>query len=97
MIRLLTGLVGLSFVVVLVVLNAANLTTFNFFGVVYADVPVIVVALLSFLLGILYAVVYFLAEKVRSRFRGRGRGRPAPTVSAAPDVPPGPAEPPKGE
>jgi len=89
MIRLFTGLVGLGFVVVLVVLNAANLTTFNFFGAVYADVPVIVVALLSFLLGILYAVVYFLAEKIRSRLRGRNR--PRPTGGSAP------AEPPKGE
>lgn len=93
MIRLFTGLVGLGFVVVLVVLNAANLTTFNLFGAVYADVPVIVVALLSFLLGILYAVVYFLAEKVRSRFRGRNR----PTGSARTSAAPGPAEPPKGE
>lgn len=88
MVRLFIGLIGLSVVVILVLLNSANLATFNLFGVVYSNVPVIAVALASFLLGILYAALYFLTEKVKRRLRGRRKERTAPPQA------PGPAEPP---
>ena len=61
MIRLIVGVLILAVLAVLFALNAGNKTDLNLFGSKLQQVSVVVVAVASFILGVLYSfIVYFL-------------------------------------
>lgn len=70
-IRLVISLVLLIVLAVLIVLNLEYATTFNFFGSKLDNIPVIVIALLSFVLGVVYSFLYYfinlLAKKGKTQ------------------------------
>lgn len=66
MYRLILSAVFLLVVAVLILLNSTYTTSFNLFGKVYENLSVVVIVLLSFVGGILYAFLYFLYGKVRN-------------------------------
>ncbi len=67
MFRIVAGALALIVVIVVMVLNLSNTTDFNLFGFVYSDIPVYVVSLISFALGVVYTLAYCVGEKIRSR------------------------------
>ena len=76
MIRLIYSIVLLVVLAVLVVFNARYTTTFSLFGRSFEEVPVIAVALVSFVVGVIYSFVFyvlrFLDKRRRARFKQRG-------------------------
>ena len=61
MVRLIVGVVILAVLAVLFALNAGNKTDLNLFGYQMQGVSVVVVAVASFILGVLYSfIIYFL-------------------------------------
>jgi uncharacterized integral membrane protein len=77
MFRVIVSIVFLVLIAVLIVLNIGNASTFNFYGFSFPDVPVIVVAILSFVAGVLYSFLFyairFLDRKRRERLKERVR------------------------
>jgi uncharacterized integral membrane protein len=59
--RIIFSIVSLIAFAVIVVMNIGTNSSFNLFGWEFADVPVIVIAILSFVAGALYSFVYYLA------------------------------------
>lgn len=55
----------------LVLLNSAYTTSFNLFGKIYEQVPVIMVILISFFTGICYIIVFYLYSKTRKFSKNR--------------------------
>lgn len=76
MIRLIYSIVLLVVLAVLVVFNARYTTTFSLFGRGFEEVPVIAVALVSFVLGVIYSFVFyvlrFLDKRRRVKLKQRG-------------------------
>jgi len=55
----------------LVLLNSTYTTSFNLFGKIYEQVPVILVILISFFTGICYTIVFYLYGKARKFSKNR--------------------------
>jgi uncharacterized integral membrane protein len=76
MIRLIFSIVLLVVLAILVVFNARYTTPFSLFGWKAEEVPVIAVALVSFVLGVVYSFVFyflrFLDRRHRMRLKERG-------------------------
>jgi len=75
MIRLIFSIVLLVVLAVLVMFNARYTTAFSVFGYKVEEVPVIVVALLSFVLGVGYSFIFYLLRFLDSRRRSRLKQR----------------------
>ncbi len=61
MVRLIVGVVILAVLAVLFALNAGNQTKLNLFGYRIEEVSVVIVAVASFIIGVLYSfIIYFL-------------------------------------
>ena len=75
MIRLIVGVVILVVLAVLFALNAGNKTDLNLFGSRLEQVSVVIVAVASFILGVLYSfIIYFLRfidRRRRASFKSR--------------------------
>lgn len=103
MIRLIIGVVILVLLGVLFALNGRNTSTVNLFGYEAKDVPVIAVAIVSFVLGVLYSLVLYLLRFIDRRRKAGARSREQelkdlkstrPAVSAAtPGSEPAPGKP----
>ncbi len=65
MVRLILSIVSLIFLSWIIGSNIGNTAPFNLFGRVYENVSVVVIALLSFVLGIIYSFGYFVYGKIR--------------------------------
>lgn len=76
MIRLTFSIALLVVLAVLVLFNARYSTSFSLFGFAVEEVPVIAVALLAFVLGVVYSFVFyvlrFLDKQRRVRLKQRG-------------------------
>jgi uncharacterized integral membrane protein len=76
MIRLIFSIVLLVVLALLVVFNARYTTPFSLFGWRVEELPVIAVALVSFVLGVVYSFVFyvlrFLDRRHRARLKERG-------------------------
>jgi len=75
MIRLIIGVVILVLLGVLFALNGRNTSTVNLFGYEAKDVPVIAVAIVSFVLGVLYSLVLYLLRFIDRRRKAGLRSR----------------------
>ena len=75
MIRLIIGVVILVILAVLFALNGRNTSTVNLFGYEAKDVPVIAVAIVSFVLGVLYSLVLYLLRFIDRRRKAGQRDR----------------------
>ncbi len=77
MFRVIITAVVLVLLAVLIVLNAGNTAAFNFYGLELKDAPIIAVAILAFVAGILYSflfyVIRFLDRRRRDALRERAR------------------------
>ena len=60
MARIILSIFFLIVFTVLIILNLDNRTAFNVFGFNFADLPTTAVALVSFVLGVLYSFIYYL-------------------------------------
>ncbi len=90
--KLFFTLVYLALFTILLVLNFANKSAVNIFGFIYRDVPVVVIALSSFLLGVLYAFVLCAVSHFRKRRKIKEQeepqARPESPRQEPPAVPP---------
>lgn len=84
MFRLIAGISGLIAIIVVMVLNLENKTNFNLFGIEYSDIPVYVVSLISFALGVLYSLAYCLGEKIRAHGKRKAKLKNAAPPAAEP-------------
>jgi uncharacterized integral membrane protein len=75
MIRLIIGVVILVLLGVLFALNGRNTATVNLFGYEAKEVPVIAVAIVSFVLGVLYSLVLYLLRFIDRRRKAGLRSR----------------------
>ncbi len=57
--RIIFSIISLIALAVIIVMNAGTSVPFNLFGWVFDDVPIIVVAILSFVLGALHSFIYY--------------------------------------
>ncbi|MDA3941249.1 MAG: hypothetical protein PF693_18385 [Spirochaetia bacterium] len=77
MFRLIVSVFSLVILAVLIVFNLEYRTSFSFYGLELADIPVMVVAILSFALGVVYSFVFyltnFLAKKSKNRMIEKGK------------------------
>lgn len=73
MVRIILSIVSLIFLSWIIALNVGTSTDFNLFGKVFEDVSVVVIAFLSFVLGIIYSFGYYVYGRIRkagnSKFR----------------------------
>jgi len=73
--RIVFSLVVLVVIATLIVLNAGSVAPFNLFGHTFAEVPVIVIAICGFVVGVLYSFVYYLMRAVAKMRRARLLGK----------------------
>ena len=73
--RIVFSIVVLLVIAALIVLNAGSVTPFNLFGHTFSEVPVIVVAICGFVVGVLYSFVYYLMRAVVKLRRARLQGK----------------------
>jgi uncharacterized integral membrane protein len=71
MVRLIFSVVMLVLIAVLIVLNAGTIVSFNLFGWTFPEVPVIVVAIAGFTVGVLYSFLFYLLRSVAKIRRAR--------------------------
>jgi len=76
MFRLIIGILFLVILAVLIVLNLGYDTSFNFYGWKFQDIPVMVIAILSFVLGVIYSFVNYvnnyLAKMSKNKIKKQG-------------------------
>jgi uncharacterized integral membrane protein len=65
MIRIILSIVSLLVLSFIIVLNIQYKTSFSLFFRVYEDIPVVVIAFLSFVLGIIYSFGYYVYGRIR--------------------------------
>jgi uncharacterized integral membrane protein len=86
MFRVIITIIILILFAVLIVLNVGNTSAFNLYGINFQNVPAIVVAILSFVAGVLYSflfyVIHFLDRRRRERLKDRARKVRAREVKA---------------
>ena len=75
MFRIVAVIAGLIVIIGVIVMNLANKTDFNLFGIVYTGLPVYVVALVSFALGGLYAFAYCLGDWIRAHGKRKAKAK----------------------
>jgi uncharacterized integral membrane protein len=77
MARVIVSIVFLLILVAVIVLNIENVTSFNLFGWRIEEIPVTAIALVSFVLGVLYSFLYYLlgyfSKLRRERLVRRGK------------------------
>jgi uncharacterized integral membrane protein len=57
--RIIFSIISLIVLAVIIVMNAGTSVPFNLFGWIFDDVPIIVVAILSFVLGALHSFIFY--------------------------------------
>lgn len=76
MLRLIISIFFLVILAVLIALNLGHNTSFNFYGLKLQEIPVMVIAILSFVVGVLYSFVYYfsnyLAKMSKNRIKKKG-------------------------
>ncbi len=72
MVRLIVGIVVLLALGVLIILNVNYKSPLNLFGAQLSNVSVVVIAIVSFLLGIIYSFIVSVVNRIR---KGRKNGR----------------------
>jgi uncharacterized integral membrane protein len=99
MIRLIIGVVILVLLGVLFALNGRNTATVNLFGYEAKEVPVIAVAIVSFVLGVLYSLVLYLLRFIDRRRKAglRSREQELKDLKSSRSAAPGSAGTPGGE
>ena len=60
--RIIFSIISLIAFAVIVVMNIGTVTSFNLFGWQFAEVPVVVLAIVSFVVGALYSFVYYISH-----------------------------------
>jgi len=75
MFRIIISIAALIVLSAVVIFNASYVTTFNLFGQVFENIPVIVVAIVSFIIGILYSFTYYVHESLRKFGKARAKKR----------------------
>ena len=73
--RIIFSIVVLVVIAALIVLNAGAVAPFNLFGRTFTGVPVIVIAICGFVVGVLYSFVYYLMHAVARIHRARMQGK----------------------
>ena len=73
--RIVFSIVVLVVIAALIVLNAGAVAPFNLFGHTFTGVPVIVIAICGFVVGVLYSFVYYLMRAVAKLRRARMQGK----------------------
>ena len=73
--RIVFSIVVLVVIAALIVLNAGAVAPFNLFGRTFTGVPVIVIAICGFVVGVLYSFVYYLMRVVARIRRARLQGK----------------------
>jgi uncharacterized integral membrane protein len=73
--RIIFSIVVLVVIAALIVLNAGAVAPFNLFGHTFTGVPVIVIAICGFVVGVLYSFVYYLMRAVARLRQARMQGK----------------------
>jgi uncharacterized integral membrane protein len=94
MVRLITSAVILVILGILIILNLNNRSTINLFGARLENVSVIVIALVGFVLGILYSVALYITSRYAKR-RKASSGKKAQRHSAKTSDPAAPEDTPQ--
>jgi uncharacterized integral membrane protein len=71
MIRIIVSVVLLVLLVVLVVMNVGFTTSVNLFGTRFENVPVVAVATLSFVLGVIYSLFIYIGRFLHGKAKQR--------------------------
>ncbi len=69
--RIIFSVILLVLITVLIVLNLGPVTTVNLFGATFQDVPIVAVAMLSFMLGVVYSLVFYIGQYFHRLSRAR--------------------------
>jgi uncharacterized integral membrane protein len=97
MVQIVLNIIFLLILATLIVFNIGKTTDINLFGYVFPNVSVVVVAFLSFILGILYAFAYFVCGRIKKKFGGRKsqtKRDKKKEKESPPDIPPDQGDPP---
>ena len=77
MARVILSIVFLIIFTVIIVMNLGNATAFNLFGFKFEELPTTAVAIVSFVLGVLYSFIYYLfsffGRKRKEKIKKRGK------------------------
>lgn len=60
--RIIFSIISLVVLAIVLVMNAGTTTAFNLFGVQFENVPVVVIAILAFVVGSLYSFVFYISS-----------------------------------
>jgi uncharacterized integral membrane protein len=71
MVRIILSIIFIIVIVLFVSFNVRNTTSLSFFGRPIEDVSVVSVALISFVIGILYSFIFYVASYFSKLRRGR--------------------------
>jgi uncharacterized integral membrane protein len=75
MARVIFSVVVLVVIAVLIVLNVGAVASFNLFGRTFVEVPVIVIAIAGFTVGVLYSFLFYLMRSVAKLRHARMQGK----------------------
>jgi uncharacterized integral membrane protein len=71
MVRIIVTVVLVALLAVLIAMNAGSRATLNFYGAEFKDVPVVLVAALAFVLGIVYSLFLYFSRYLRRKAKDK--------------------------